>query len=116
MKEKETKRRSLLEELELGLGGGKKFRVLVHLALNPDRAFTKYALAKVTGLRTPSIDRRLKTLVEIGWVKENQYMPKTYQINLENETVKILMEFFQKMRTKLTLHKPPPPTNFSQSP
>ncbi|MEM1586716.1 MAG: hypothetical protein QXX99_00455 [Candidatus Bathyarchaeia archaeon] len=46
-------RRGILEELELGFGGGKKFRVLVHLALNPDKAFTKYALAKATGLRTP---------------------------------------------------------------
>lgn len=86
-------RRDALEDLELGLGGGKKFRVLVHLALNPDKAFTKYALAKATGLRTPSIDRYLKTLVKIGWIKENQFEPRTYQINIENRIVKILVEF-----------------------
>lgn len=93
-------KRSLLEEIELGLGGGKKFRVLACLALNPNKAFTKYALAKVTGLRTPSVDRRLKTLVDLGWVKENKVRPRTYQINLENETVKILLEIFQKLRIK----------------
>lgn len=92
------KKRSIWEELELGLGGGKRFRVLVHLLLNPDKAFTKYALSKATGLRTPSIERRLKTLLDLGWVKENKFKPKTYQINLENETVKLLLELFQKLR------------------
>ncbi len=91
-------KRSIWEELELGLGGGKKFRVLVHLLLNPSKAFTKYALAKATGLRTPSIERRLRVLVDLGWVKENKFKPKTYQINLENEMVKLLLEFFQKLR------------------
>ncbi len=91
-------KRSIWEELELGLGSGKRFRVLVHLILNPNKAFTKYALTKVTGLRTPSIERRLKTLVDLGWVKENKFKPKTYQINLENEIVKLLLEFFQKLR------------------
>ncbi len=89
---------SIWEELELGLGGGKKFRVLVHLIMNPEKAFTKYALAKATGLRTPSIERRLKTLVDLGWVKEFKFKPKTYQINLENETVKALLEFFRELR------------------
>lgn len=102
MMKKEAKR-NIWEELELGFGGGKKFRILIQLALNPDKAFTKYALAKSTGLRTPSVERRLETLVKIGWVKENQYKPKTYQINMENETVKILVEFFQKVRSKLML-------------
>ena len=91
-------KRTIWEELELGLGGGKKFRVLVHLLLNPDKAFTKYALTKATGLRTPSIERRLKTLVDLGWVKENKFKPRTYQINLENEIVRLLLDFFQKLR------------------
>ena len=91
-------KRTIWEELELGLGGGKKFRVLVHLLLNPDKAFTKYALTKATGLRTPSIERRLKTLVDLGWVRENKFKPRTYQINLENEIVKLLLDFFQKLR------------------
>jgi len=93
--EKEVK--SIWEELELGLGGGKKFRVLVHLALNPNKTFTRYALVKATGLRTPSIDRYLKTLVNLGWVKENKYKPKTYQINLDNEVIMALLDFFKEM-------------------
>ncbi|MCX8171016.1 MAG: MarR family transcriptional regulator [Candidatus Bathyarchaeota archaeon] len=111
--EKRRKRTGgIWEELELGLGGGKKLRVLIHLALNPDKAFTKYALAKYTGLRTPSVDRRLKTLVELGWVKENRFKPKTYQINVENETVKTLLDFLAAVR-KIKGYPPPPP-NFSQ--
>ncbi|MEM3173899.1 MAG: hypothetical protein QXU02_03330, partial [Candidatus Bathyarchaeia archaeon] len=83
MRREKKRIENIWEELELGLGGGKKLRVLIHLALNPDRAFTKYALAKYTGLRTPSVDRRLKILVDLGWVKENRFKPKTYQINTE---------------------------------
>lgn len=99
-------KRSIWDELEVGLGGGKKFRLLLQLALNPEKAFTKYALAKATGLRTPSIDRHLKTLIEIGWVKENLYKPRTYQINLENRTVKMLLEFLEKIKSGAV---PPPP-------
>lgn len=98
MRGKESKERSLWEEIEVGLGGGRKFRVLAYLILNPDKAFTKYSLAKATGLRTPSIERRLKVLIELGWVKENEFKPKTYQINSGNKVVKLLMEFFQKLR------------------
>jgi len=39
-----AKDRSVWKQLELGFGGGSKFRVLLHLALNPKEAFTKYAL------------------------------------------------------------------------
>lgn len=94
------KERTIWEELELGLGCGRGFRVLLNLVLNPNKAFTKYSLAKVTGLRTPSIDRRLKILVELGWVRVNEFKPKTYQINLENQMVKHLMLFFQQISVK----------------
>lgn len=93
-----VKKRTVWDDLELGLGCGKGFRVLLHLILNPNKAFTKYSLAKLTGLRTPSVDRRLKTLVDLGWVKENMFKPKTYEINLENEIVRELMDFLHKMR------------------
>lgn len=96
-KKEDREVKSVWEELELGLGGGKKFRILVHLALNPNKTFTKYALAKATGLRTPSIDRYLKTLVNLGWVKENKFKPKTYQINLDNEIIMVLLDFFRRM-------------------
>ncbi|MEM1515349.1 MAG: hypothetical protein QXH24_04795 [Candidatus Bathyarchaeia archaeon] len=66
MRGKET-RKNIWKELEIGFGGRKKLMVLFHLASNPEKVFTKYAIAKATGLRTPSVDRRLKTLVEISW-------------------------------------------------
>jgi hypothetical protein len=92
------KERSIWEELESGFGAGSKFRVLLHLALNPKEACTKYALVKATGLRTPSVESQLKALLELNWVKEYSFTPKTYQINIENEAVKQLLEFFQKIR------------------
>jgi hypothetical protein len=93
-----TKDQSIWEELELGFGGGSKFRVLLHLILNPKKAFTKYALVKATGLRTTSVNSQLKTLLELNWVKEYSFTPRTYQINLENEVVNHVLEFFQKIK------------------
>jgi len=93
-----TSERSIWQELELGFGGGSKFRVLLHLTLNPKETFTKYALVKATGLRTPSVESQLKTLLELNWVKEYPFTPKTYQINPENEAVKHITEFLQKAK------------------
>jgi len=90
--------RSIWEELELGFGSGSKFRVLLHLALNPKEAFTKYALVKATGLRTPSVESQLKALLELNWVKEYPFTPRTYQINPANDTAKHITEFLQKAR------------------
>ncbi len=93
-----AKDRSVWKQLELGFGGGSKFRVLLHLALNPKEAFTKYALVKATGLRTPSVESQLKTLVELGWAKEYSFTPKTYQVNAESEIVKLILELLQRAR------------------
>ena len=93
-----TKKRTIWGELELGFGGGRQFRVLLRLALSPAQVFTKYALVKATGLRTPSVDRQLKALLQLNWVKQYPFTPTTYQINLENEVVKHLLEFFEKMK------------------
>jgi len=93
-----NKKRNLWKELEDGFGGGSKFRILLHLALHPDKAHTKYALVKATGVRTPSVGEQLKTLVEIGWVKEYPFMPKTYQINMDNEIVECFLRFLEKIR------------------
>jgi len=90
--------RSIWEKLEKGFGGGSKFRILLQMALNPNEAFTKYALVKATGIRTPSVESQLRVLIKIGWIKEYGYTPKTYQINLENEVVKQITELFQKIK------------------
>ena len=93
-----NKKRNLRRELEEGFGGGSKFRILLHLALHPEETYTKYALVKATGVRTTSVGEQLKILVEMGWVKEYPFTPKTYQINMDHEIVKSFLEFLGKIR------------------
>ena len=89
---------SLWKELELGLGSGSKFEVLLQMILNPNVSFTKYRLVKATGLRTPAVTHHLKTLIELGWIKEYRFSPVTYQINLENLSVKCIQEFLSDIK------------------
>jgi len=93
-----NKKRNLWRELEEGFGGGSKFRILLHLALHPEEAYTKYALVKATGVRTTSVGEQLKILVEMGWVKEYPFAPKTYQINMDHEIIKSFLEFLGKIK------------------
>ncbi len=93
-----NKEMSIWEELELGLGGGSKFRILKHLALNPDESFTKYALSKASGLRTSSVETYLKTLLELSWILKHDFVPKTYQINVENDVVKYVTALLQDLK------------------
>jgi hypothetical protein len=93
-----NRQRTIWDELEQGFGGGSKFRILLQLLLNPTEAFTKYALVKATGLRTPSVGGQLKVLIKLGWVREYTFTPKTYQINLENEVVSQISGVFQNIR------------------
>jgi len=90
--------RRLWRELELGFGGGTKFRVTRHLIQNHKEAFTKYGLVKATGLKTDVVESQLETLLKINWVRQYPFTPATYQINLENEVVKQVLDLFQKLR------------------
>ena len=54
------------DELEAGLGSGAQFRVLLHLVLKPEEAYTKYGLVKATGLRTPAVTQHLERLVKLS--------------------------------------------------
>ncbi|MCW4019815.1 MAG: hypothetical protein NWF14_01090 [Candidatus Bathyarchaeota archaeon] len=92
-----NKERTIWQELELGFGGS-RFRILLQLALNPKEPFTKYALVKATGLRSPTVDSQLKVLLELNWIKEYPFTPKTYQINPQNEVVKHILGLLQKIR------------------
>jgi hypothetical protein len=85
-------------EIELGFGSGSKIRILIYLLLNHGSAFSKYALIKATGLRSPTVEKHLETLKELGWINENNFIPKTYQINNENETVKHISKFFNNLK------------------
>ncbi len=93
-----SKEHDIWETLEKGFGGGSKFRILAHLILHPDEAFTRYALVKATGLRTPTVEEHLKVLVELGWIKQYPFTPRTYQINLENEVAKEVSKMFQRLK------------------
>ena len=92
---------NIWEELELGLGGGAMFRVILTLTLKPNDSFTKYALVKATGLRTPDITSQLKTLLELGWIMEDNGTALTltsYRTNLENKVVKIISDLVRNMK------------------
>jgi hypothetical protein len=86
--------RTIWSELEAGLGSGPKFRVLLHLALHPEDAFTKYALVKETGLRTPSVTEQLEMLVDLGWARKFESSPVTHQICLNNEVARLIHDLF----------------------
>ena len=90
------------DELEVGLGSGAQFRVLLHLVLKPEEAYTKYGLVKATGLRTPAVTQHLERLVEISWAKKHNSIPATYQINHENETVKLIQSLLTELKTTKT--------------
>jgi Fic family protein len=91
---------SIWEEFEGGLGGVGKIRILRLMIGRPEEYFTKYMLEKATGLKPLDVRRSLKTLVELGWVKEYQCDPKTYRVNMENENVKAVAELFRKLKRR----------------
>jgi hypothetical protein len=92
---------NIWKELELGLGSGAKFRILLSMILNPKTKFTKYLLVKWTGLRTPDVDKQLKLLRELGWIKEDLATPfsdTSYIVDLDNTSVKWLIELVSNLR------------------
>jgi DNA-binding MarR family transcriptional regulator len=90
--------KTIWDELEAGLGSGAQFRVLLHLALHPEEAFTKYALVKATGLRTPAVTQQLNRLVELSWAKKYESNPVTHQICLDNEVIQLIHELFYNLK------------------
>jgi hypothetical protein len=85
-------------EVEAGLGSVGKIRILRVMFEKPSQVFTKYGLERNTGLKPVDVRSDLKALIKIGWVKEHQYDPKTYEVNMENPVVKQLYEFFKHVR------------------
>jgi len=70
--------------------------------------FTKYLLVKSTGLRTPEVDKQLKLLIELGWVKKDLATPfsdASYIVDLDNELVKQLSELVSNLRYNKGLSK-----------
>jgi hypothetical protein len=90
---------NIWKKLEKGFGGGSKFRVLLHFILNPNKIHTKYALVKSTGLRAPSVNSQLNVLIQLGWIVEYAFTPKTYRINLDDDIVKEAYSFIYKIKS-----------------
>ena len=86
-------------EVEKGLSGAGKLKILRLLLRSPDHAFTRYAIGKKVPIDPVSIRNDLKTLVQINWVTSFQvHHLSKYSINLENEVVKRLNEFLTEIR------------------
>jgi len=92
------KKRDVWAEVETGLGSSGRIKILRYLIQHSSRQYTKYSLRRPTGLKTEEISRQIQTLVELGWVKEFPIEPKTYGINMEDDVVKIISDFFQKLK------------------
>lgn len=90
---------SVWDDVEAGLGSPGRIRILRALLKKPGECFTKYALERLTGLKPVDIRRDLSVLVGLGWVKENPYDPKTYEINMDNEVVKVIADFFRRLQS-----------------
>ena len=88
----------LWKELEVGLGCGSKFRVTTHMIMNHRETFTKYALVKATGLKTATVKKQLESLLDLDWIKKYPFEPVVYQANLDNEVVKHIRDFLQKLK------------------
>jgi predicted transcriptional regulator len=86
-------------DIEKALASLGKLRILRLLMKSPDHAFTRYEIGKKTPMNSIEIRNSVKMLVEIGWLKEltTQHLQK-YSINLENEVVGQLYDFFKKAR------------------
>lgn len=73
----------------------KELEVLRHLVSNHEEAFTRSALADATKLERSDVDDQLESLVQMGWVREHNsipFYPSTYQVNLQNEDLRALLE------------------------
>jgi len=88
-------RKAVREELVEALGSEGKLRVLLALSEQPNNLFTTYSIVKATGLRRQDARKVIERLCELGWVKQQTYGLKKYQINLEKEEVKHLLNFLR---------------------
>lgn len=86
------------KEIERGLGSVGRLRMLKRMIEKPNGYFTKYALERETGLKPTDVRSNLEVLIELNWVKEYNYDPKTYRINMENEVVRLIADLFRKIR------------------
>lgn len=82
------------EAIESGLGSIGKVKILKALA-EENKMATIYLLHKKTGLKREDIKGNLDDLVRIGWVREAKYANALYGLELENDFVARLVQFFK---------------------
>ncbi|UCH37093.1 MAG: hypothetical protein JSV76_05235 [Candidatus Bathyarchaeota archaeon] len=86
-------------EIEKGLTGAGKLKILRLLMKRPHHAFTRYEIGKKVTNDPISIRNDLATLVEINWVIEYQIQHlKKYSVNSRHPTVTLLADFLRKAR------------------
>ncbi|MBC7091402.1 MAG: hypothetical protein H5T50_05770 [Nitrososphaeria archaeon] len=98
MKEHDKK---TLETLTKMLGSEGKIKVLWTLYKNQKTAQTAYMILKQTGLKRSGLNKILKNFIETGIIKKEDYTVKKYRLNIEDEKVKELIEFFKKIENIL---------------
>jgi len=93
-----SQRRVTWKEIETGIGSVGRLRILREMIDRPNEYFTRYMLERKTGLKPVDVRSNLKILIDLNWVKEYAYDPRTYKVNVENEAVRLIAEFFRKIR------------------
>ncbi|MEM0349409.1 MAG: helix-turn-helix domain-containing protein [Candidatus Caldarchaeum sp.] len=78
--------------LEEALKTYQHIRVVKTLAEH-EKPATKYALAKLTGLSLPSVQKILNDLIRQGWVSRHQTTPPKYSLNPANQTLRKFLSF-----------------------
>lgn len=92
-----TKDRDIKRLIEEGLGNAGRFKILRVLASGETPSQTKYGLEKITGLSPVYVRKHLKVLMDTGWVKEYNYNPQVYTLNLDDPKARLLVDFFKKV-------------------
>lgn len=87
--------KDIQEEVIEALGSEGKIKILLTLAQKPLELHTTYTILKHTGLRRQDANRILKKLCAIRWVKQHQYGVKKYQLNIEKEEVRLLINYLK---------------------
>jgi DNA-binding transcriptional ArsR family regulator len=87
--------------VEEGLGSPSRLRILRILSSGEEASQTKYGLERKTGLKPVDVRKHLKILVETGWVKEHEFDPPVYTVNLENQKARFLVDFFRRIGIKI---------------
>lgn len=88
---------SIGARLEKGLGSRGRLRLLGILARHPSEFYTRYALEKLSGVRSTWLRADLAVLMELGWIREFATQPRKYQLNQQSPNVVHIVEFFRKV-------------------